>query len=215
MRNQDLSAQQQGGDHPRQPQALTIVEAAQVCGLSTSTIRRYLRGGRFPGARQDPSPVHGQPRHWRIPPTTSSKPARTGSGRHHPGMRRSTASSGLGRDLGRQRPCARAGAGAHPPAGCRGPGRRAGPHDPDAGGRAAGRGASSRRTGRRPGCDVHGSVLGSGGGQAPGPGRPPGVLQRVPRPRRSKGELSQEERAAIIGRALSGQRPPKRGWEWW
>jgi hypothetical protein len=55
----------------------------------------------------------------------------------------------------------------------------------------------------------------SGGGQASGPGRPPGLLQLVPRPRRPKEQLSPEERAAIIGRALSGQRPPKRRWGWW
>jgi hypothetical protein len=55
----------------------------------------------------------------------------------------------------------------------------------------------------------------SGAGQAPGPARPPGILQLVPRPRRPKGELSQEERAAIIGRALSRQRPPKQRWGWW
>jgi hypothetical protein len=55
----------------------------------------------------------------------------------------------------------------------------------------------------------------SGGGQAPGPGRPPGILRMVPRPRRPKGEPSQEERAVIIGRALNRQRPPKRRWGWW
>jgi hypothetical protein len=36
---------------PEQPPTLTIAEAAQVCDVSTSTIRRYLRAGRFPGAR--------------------------------------------------------------------------------------------------------------------------------------------------------------------
>ena len=34
----------------------------------------------------------------------------------------------------------------------------------------------------------------------------------VPKRRLAKRELSQEEKAAIIGRALSGQRPPKRRW---
>jgi transcriptional regulator with XRE-family HTH domain len=67
MRNDDLAALQQGGDHPQQQQTLTVAEAAQLCGLSTSTIRRYLRDGRFPGARQDPSSVPGQPGPWRIP----------------------------------------------------------------------------------------------------------------------------------------------------
>jgi hypothetical protein len=59
------------------------------------------------------------------------------------------------------------------------------------------------------------SRSGASTGQAPKPARPPGILQLVPRPRRPRGELSQEERAAIIGRALSGQRPPKRRWGWW
>ena len=67
MRNKESTPQHRGGDHPQQPQTLTIAEAAQACGLSTSTIRRYLRDGRFPGARQAPSPVPGQARHWRIP----------------------------------------------------------------------------------------------------------------------------------------------------
>jgi hypothetical protein len=34
----------------------------------------------------------------------------------------------------------------------------------------------------------------------------------VPRQRPAKRELSQEEKAAIIGRVLSRQRPPKRRW---
>jgi excisionase family DNA binding protein len=67
MRSEDLTPQHQGGDEHQQQQTLTVAEAAQVCGVSTSTIRRYLRGGRFPGARQAPSPVPGQPGHWRIP----------------------------------------------------------------------------------------------------------------------------------------------------
>jgi hypothetical protein len=41
-----------------------------------------------------------------------------------------------------------------------------------------------------------------------------GILKMVPTPRRAKGDLSQAERAAIIGRALSRERPPKRRW-WW
>jgi hypothetical protein len=57
--------------------------------------------------------------------------------------------------------------------------------------------------------------LPSGTGQAPQPAPQPGLLQMVPRPRRPKGELSQKERAAIIGRALSRERPPKRRWGWW
>jgi hypothetical protein len=37
MRNQESTAQYQGGDHPPQPQTLTVAEAAQLCGLSAST----------------------------------------------------------------------------------------------------------------------------------------------------------------------------------
>jgi excisionase family DNA binding protein len=68
MRNEELAAgQHRGGDHPEQPPTLTVAEAAQACGVSTSTIRRYLRAGRFPSARQEPSPLPGQPGQWRIP----------------------------------------------------------------------------------------------------------------------------------------------------
>jgi hypothetical protein len=40
----------------------------------------------------------------------------------------------------------------------------------------------------------------------------PGMLPMVRKRRSAKRELSQEEKAAIIGRALSGQRPPERRW---
>jgi hypothetical protein len=38
----------------------------------------------------------------------------------------------------------------------------------------------------------------------------PGMLPMMPRRRPAKRELSQEEKAAIIGRALTRQQPPKR-----
>jgi hypothetical protein len=38
------------------------------------------------------------------------------------------------------------------------------------------------------------------------------MLPMVPRRRPAKRELSQEEKAAIIGRALNSQRPSKRRW---
>jgi excisionase family DNA binding protein len=47
--------------------SLTITEAARLCGVSVSTIRRYLAAGRFPTARQQPSPIPGQRGLWRIP----------------------------------------------------------------------------------------------------------------------------------------------------
>jgi excisionase family DNA binding protein len=47
--------------------SLTIAEAARLCGVSVSTIRRYLAAGRFPTAHQQPSPIPGQRGAWRIP----------------------------------------------------------------------------------------------------------------------------------------------------
>jgi hypothetical protein len=45
-----------------------------------------------------------------------------------------------------------------------------------------------------------------------GPASQPGMLPMVPKRRPAKRELSQEEKAAIIGRALSRQQPSKRRW---
>jgi excisionase family DNA binding protein len=222
MRNDDLAARQQGGDHPQQPQTLTVAEAAQLCGLSTSTIRRYLREGRFPGAHQDPSPVPGQPGQWRIPTEDL-----------------------LEAGLARQQPTPSAQAAQHPPTG-----EPAGAWADTDRVHALERALELERT-RRQAAEVlaaerartivtletalraledrrpepaadraatttsASSPLRASTGQAPQPAQPSGLLQLVPRPRRPRGELSQEERAAIIGRALSGQRPPKRRWAWW
>jgi excisionase family DNA binding protein len=220
MRKEESTSQHRGGDHPQQPQTLTIAEAAQVCGLSTSTIRRYLRDGRFPGARQAPSPVPGQPRQWRIPTDDivqasldRQEPTPSGHSEQHQ-VPADSAGTWADRDrvqalehaleLERTR-------------------RQAA--EVLAAERArtivtletALRAVEHRRP--QPAADQAATTTvassWSGGGQAPGPGRPPGILQMVPRPRRPKGELSQEERAAIIGRALSRQRPPKRRWGWW
>jgi hypothetical protein len=57
--------------------------------------------------------------------------------------------------------------------------------------------------------------LPSGAGQSPTGGLQPGILRMVPRPGRPEQELSQEEKAAIIGWALGRERPPKRRWRWW
>jgi hypothetical protein len=71
-----------GGDHPQQElpgqhpdpkqdlgsgPSLTIAEAARLCGVSASTIRRHLAAGRFPSAHQQPSPIPGQRGLWHIP----------------------------------------------------------------------------------------------------------------------------------------------------
>jgi predicted DNA-binding transcriptional regulator AlpA len=218
MRNEDLTSQHQGGDHPEQPPTLTIAEAAQVCDVSISTIRRYLRAGRFPRARQAPSRVPGQPGQWRIPTEDlleagldRQRPTPSGHAEPHqaPGdpvdawadrvqalehalelerTRRQAAevlAAERARTIATLESALRAVEHRRP--------------DQVADETATTTAASSR----------------SGAGQAPGPARPSGILQLVPRPRRPRGELSQEERAAIIGRALSRQRPPKRRWGWW
>jgi hypothetical protein len=56
------------------------------------------------------------------------------------------------------------------------------------------------------------SSAGAGVEQTPESAPRPDGLRKVPTPRRARGELSQEERAAIIGRALSRERPAKRRW---
>jgi predicted DNA-binding transcriptional regulator AlpA len=219
MRNQDLPAQDQGGDHPQQP-TLTIAEAAQVGGVSTSTIRRYLRAGRFPGARQVPSRVPGQPLQWRIPTQNL-----------------------LGAGLDRQQPTPsghaeqRQAAGKPPDAVADRDRVQALVHalELERTRRQAAEVLAAERARTivaletalralercRPAAAADqtepatAASLPSGTGQAPKPAPQPGLLQMVPKPRRPKGELSQEERAAIIGRALSRERPPKRRWGWW
>jgi transposase len=221
--NEESTSQQRAGDELPQPQTLTIAEAAQLCGRSTSTIRRYLHAGRFPGAQQAPSPIPGQPGHWRIPTADL-----------------------LAAGLARQQPPPRGHAAQHQP-----PGDPAGAWadrdrvqalehalEVERARRQAAEALAAERARtiltleialrtvehRRPEpaadqtatATAASSWSGDSTGQAPGPARPPGILQQlVPRPRRPKGELSQEERAAIIGRALSRQRPPKRRWGWW
>jgi hypothetical protein len=221
MRNEEPAADQhQGGEHPEQPPTLTVADAARVCGVSTSTIRRYLRAGRFPSARQAPSPAPGQPWQWRIP---TEDLVRAGLARQHP-----TPSGNAEDHLATGEP---AGAWAN--------------RDRVA---ALEQALELERT-RRQAAEILAAerartivaleatlralehrrpepaaerpetapavVSPSGAGQSPTPARGPGILRMVPWPRRPKKELSQEERAAIIGWALSGQRPPKRRWRWW
>jgi excisionase family DNA binding protein len=222
MRNEDLAAQHRGGDHPEQRPTLTIAEAAQVCGVSTSTIRRYLRAGRFPGARQAPSRVPGQSGQWRIPTQDL-----------------------LGAGLDRPRPTPSGHAEKHQVAGD--PADAVADRDRV---QALVHALELERTRRQaaevlaaerartiltleaalralehrrpePSADQTETATAAslpsrtGTGLAPKPAPQPGLLQMVPKPRRPKGELSQEERAAIIGRALGRERPPKRRWGWW
>jgi Helix-turn-helix domain len=222
MRNEDATSQHRGGDHPQQPQTVTIAEAAQLCGVSTSTIRRYLRGGRFPGARQDPSPVPGQPGHWRIPTDDllqagldRRQPTPSGHAAQHPPAG-DPAGAWAGRDrvqalehaleLERTRRQAAEVLAAE---------RARTIVTLEAALRALEHGRPEPAADQTETAIAASSRSGASTGQAPKPARPPGILQLVPRPRRPRGELSQEERAAIIGRALSGQRPPKRRWGWW
>lgn len=220
MRNEDLTSQHQGGDHPEQQPTVTIAEAAQVCGVSTSTIRRYLRAGRFPGARQEPSRVPGQPEQWRIPtqdllgagldrqrPTPSGHSEERQSAEDPPEAvadRDRVLALVHALELERTRRQAAevlAAERAHTIVTLE----------------AALRALEHRRP--EPAADqtetATAASLPSGTGQAPKPAPQPGLLQMVPKPRRPKDELSQEERAAIIGRALSRERPPKRRWGWW
>jgi predicted DNA-binding transcriptional regulator AlpA len=219
MRNQDVPAQHQGGDHPQQHPTLSIAEAAQVCGVSTSTIRRYLRVGRFPGAQQVPSRVPGQPGPWRIPTQDL-----------------------LGAGLDRQRPTPsgyseeRRTAGEPPDAVADRDRVHALEHalELERTRRQAAEALAAERARTivtleaalralehprpEPVADQPATATAA---SLPAPARhpsqpqPSGILQMVPRPRWPKGELSQEERAAIIGRALSRERPPKRRWGWW
>lgn len=209
-----------------QRQTLTVAEAAQVCGVSTSTIRRYLRTGRFPGARQDPSPVPGQQGHWRIPTEDvreagldRRRPTPSGHGEQHqaPGDPAGALADrdrvqALEHALELERTRLEL--------------ERTRRHAAEVLAAERARTIMTLETALRavehlrsePAADQAASTtasLRSGGGQAPGTGRPPGVLQMVPKPRRSKGELTPEERAAIIGRALNRERPPKRRWAWW
>jgi transposase len=224
MRNEDLAAQHQGGDHPEQQPTVTIAEAAQVCGLSTSTIRRYLRDGRFPGARQAPSPVPGQPRQWRIP---TRDIVQAGLDRQQPtpsGRAEERPSAGDPPDAVADRDRVQALVHALELERTR---RQAAEVLAAERARtiltleAALRALEHRRP--EPAADQTEpaaaaslpSGTSTGTGLAPKPAPQPGLLQMVPKPRRPKGELSQEERAAIIGRALSRERPPKRRWGWW
>jgi excisionase family DNA binding protein len=220
MRNEEPAAERhRGADHPEHPPTLTIAEAAQVCGVSTSTIRRYLRAGRFPSARQAPSPVPGQPGQWRIPtqdllgagldrgrPTPSGQvddhqatagPAvawavrdRVHALEHALELERTRrqAAELLAAERARTISALEAALGAlgH---------RRAEP--------AAQQPATAT------------AAPASGAGRPPRSGPQPGILRMVPRPSRPKHDLSQEEKAAIIGWALGREHPPKRRRRWW
>jgi excisionase family DNA binding protein len=189
MRNQH-----QGGSQDRP--VLTIAEAAERCGVSTSTIRRYLAAGRFPAARQQPGAAAGQRGQWWIP---TEDLVRAGLARPQAGPDRDADDRvrALEHALEVERT------------------RR------QAAEWLAAERAETIRTLERALRALEGHAP-PPAGPRPDPGAPagarpapqPGMLPMVPRPRRPPRELTQEERAAIIGRALFGQRPPKRRWPW-
>jgi hypothetical protein len=214
-----------GGDHPQQElpgqhpdpkqdlgsgPSLTIAEAARLCGVSASTIRRHLAAGRFPGAHQQPSPIPGQRGLWRIPTRDllaaglRPRQARTPDQeqQHEPSRHRGTGQPGADRvrelehtlELERTR-------------------RRAA--EDLAAERAhtiqtletALRALQAHRAAPAPNQDraALSPASPSDAAYPAGPAPQPGMLPMVPKRRPAKRELSQEEKAAIIGRALSGQ----------
>jgi excisionase family DNA binding protein len=233
MRNtKPVPDRRDGGDHPeREPlgqlldsehelwsrPSLTIAEAARLCGVSASTIRRFLAAGRFPAAHQQPSPIAGQRGLWRIPtqdllvaglrPRQTHRPDQ--EQQNQPSNRRRAGQPGADRvrelehalELERTR-------------------RRAA--EDLAADRAhtiqtlesalAALQAQHAAPAPNPGRAAPFPAPPSGATDTAGPALRPGMLPMVPKRRPAKRDLSQEEKAAIIGRALSGQRPPKRRW---
>jgi excisionase family DNA binding protein len=220
MGNKELaSGQHPGDDHREQRPSLTIAEAAKACGVSASTIRRYLHAGRFPSARREPSPVPGQSWQWRIPP--EELPAAGLDRRRRPPSDHGQEQQSRGEPAG-GRPAKdrtrvledalelerirRQAAEALVAEQARTIARL----------KMALRAFEQRRPEPVPDRPVTATSAASPADveQTPESAPRPDSLRMLPTPRRARGELSQEERAAIIGRALSGERPAKRRW-WW
>jgi hypothetical protein len=197
--------------------SLTIAEAAGLCRVSVSTIRRYLAAGRFPTAHQQPSPLPGQRGRWRIPtqdllaaglrPRQAHLPDQ--QQRNEPSNHRTAGRPGADRvrelehalELERTRRRAAedlAAERAHTIRTLEGALRALQAHHP----------APAPNPDRAPPSPASPSEA----THTAGPALRPGMLPMVPKRRPAKRDLSQEEKAAIIGRALTGQRPPKRRW---
>jgi Helix-turn-helix domain len=197
--------------------SLTIAEAARLCGVSAATIRRHLAAGRFPTAHQQPSPTPGQQGRWRIPtqdllaaglrplqapipdqPHQPQPPSRPTAGR--PAAERVRAlEHALELERTRRRAAEDLAA------------ERA--HTIQTLERAlAALHAQHPGPAPNPGRAAPSPAPPLGATDAAGRARQPGMLPMVPKRRPAKRDLSQEEKAAIIGRALSRQRPPKRRW---
>jgi Helix-turn-helix domain len=194
--------------------SLTIAEAARQCGVSTSTIRRYLAAGRFPTAHQQPSPISGQRGLWRIP-TQDLVAAGLRPGQAHLSdqeQQKHEPSSGQpGADRIPELECALKLERTRRQAAEDLAAERA--HTIQTLERAlAALQAQHAAPAPNPGRAALDPAPPSDATDTAGPAPQPGMLPMVPRRRLAKGELSQEEKAAIIGRALSRQRPPKRRW---
>ena len=197
--------------------SLTIAEAARLCGVSASTIRRQLAAGRFPGAHQQPSSIPGQRGLWHIPPQDLlAAGLRPGQARlpdqeqeHEPSGGRTAGQPDDDRvrelehalELERIRRRAAEDLAAE----------RAHTIQALEGALAA---LHAHRAGPAPNPDRAAPSPGppSDAADTTGPAPQLGMLPMVPRRRPAKRELSQEEKAAIIGRALNRQRPSKRRW---
>jgi excisionase family DNA binding protein len=219
-----------GGDHPgREPlgqhpgseqdlwsrPSLTIAEAARLCGVSASTIRRYLAAGRFPAAHQQPGPIPGQRGLWRIPtqdllaaglrPDRARRPNQVQ--KHEPSSRRAAVQPDDDRvrelehalELERIRRQAAEDLAAE----------RAHTIQTLESALAA---LQAQRAAPAPTTTTPSPAPPPDATDTAGPALRPGMLPMVPKRRPAKRELSQEEKAAIIGRALTRQRPPKRRW---
>jgi hypothetical protein len=197
--------------------SLTIAEAAQMCGVSASTIRRHLAAGRFPTAHQQPSRIPGQRGLWRIPTqdllTAGLRPRQAPmpdqAQKNQPSSRSTAGQPADDRvrelqhalELERTRRRAAedlAAERAHTIQTLERALRALQAHHPAAT-------PKPDRAAPSPAPPSHAT-------SAAGPAPQPGMLPLVPKRRLAKRELSQEEKAAIIGRALSRQRPPKRRW---
>jgi hypothetical protein len=231
MRNTEPAPDRRyGGDHPEQEPlgqlpnsehdrwtepSLTIAEAARTCGVSVSTIRRYLAAGRFPGAHQPPSPIPGQRGLWRIPTqdllAAGLRPRQDPTPGHdhtdEPLSHRTVGRPGADRirelehalELERTRRRAAedlAAERAHTIQTLESALRALQAHH-------AAPAPNPTRADPSPAPP-------SGATSTAGPALRPGMLPMMPRRRPAKRELSQEEKAAIIGRALTRQQPPKR-----
>ena len=219
-----------GGDHPEQeplgqlPESehgpwtgprLTIAEAARLCGVSASTIRRYLAAGRFPTAHQEPGPIPGQRGRWRIStqdllaaglrPRQAHRPDQAQQNGPSSGRTAGQSVDDRVRELEHALELERT--------------RRRAAED------LAAERAHTIQTLERALAALHAQHAApapnpdratpppappSDARSTAGPALRPGIFSMVPKRRPAKRELSQEEKAAIIGRALSRQQPPKR-----